>query len=84
MEGSPGLVSRTASLIPVKSSPYERDVFMAQAARISAQFFDKTEAKAPMASVGEDDSLRNKIKNLSLFPNNVNLKFRTKYSDATS
>jgi hypothetical protein len=84
MEGSPTLISRTASLIPVRTSPFERDLLQAQAARISAQFFDKTEAKAPLANVKERVQQLTTIKQLSLFPNDKNLKFRTKYSDATS
>ena len=84
MDGSPRLVSRTANLIPVKSSPFDRDVILAQAARISAIYLDRSEQKVRRGNVGEDDSLRNKIKKLSLFPNNVNRNFVTKYSDATS
>ena len=81
MEGSPSFVSRTASLIPVKTSPYERDYIEAQAARITAVYLDKTEKKARMPTVGEDDSLRKKILRLSLFPNPYNKKTVMRYSD---
>ena len=84
MEGSPSLVSRTASLIPYRVSPYDRDEHLAQAARISAMFHDKTEKKARLPSVGERVSLRHKILGMSLFPNTHNKKFVMKYSDATS
>ena len=84
MEGSPTLVSRTASLIPVKSSPFERDLYLAQAARIQAIYLDKTESKAPTASVGKRDTLRKKILSMSLFPNTHNKKFVERYSDETS
>lgn len=84
MEGSPTLISRTASLLPVKSSPLERDIFAAQASRISAIYHDKTEEKAPKATVGEDDSLRRRILSMSLFPNIYNKKFVRTHSDATS
>lgn len=84
MEGSPTLISRTASLIPVKTSAYERDLFAAQAARISAVYHDKSENRAPMGSVGKRDSLRARILSISLFPNIYNKKFVMKYSDETS
>ena len=84
MNGSPRLISRTASLIPVTTSPYERDLYREQAARISAMYLDKTEAKAPLATVGQRDSLRKKILGMSLFPNTHNKNYVMKYSDATS
>lgn len=57
---------------------------MAQAARISAMYYDKTEKKARMPTVGERATLRNKILSLSLFPNTHNKKFVMSHSDATS
>lgn len=84
MEGSPSLIGRTANLIPVKSNPFERDLYLAQAARIQAVYLDKTEAKAPKANVGKRDTLRNKILSISLFPNTHNKKFVDRYSDETS
>ena len=72
MDGSPRLMMKEASLIPVKSSTFERDLFHEQAARISAVYHDKTEQRAPKESVGEKHSLRKKILKLSLFPNIYN------------
>jgi hypothetical protein len=64
----------------VTTAPSDRDVYQAQAARISAMYHDKTEKKAPKAFVGEDDSLRARILSVSLFPNIYNKKFVMKYS----
>ena len=80
MEGSPRLIGRTTNLIPVTSSPFERDLYLAEAARIKAVYLDKTEAKAPKANVGERNSLREKILSLSLFPNTHNKKMVMRYS----
>jgi|688.fasta_scaffold07436_23 hypothetical protein len=84
MEGSPSLLRRTPTVIPVTSSPYERDIIKEQAARISAVYHDKTEKKAPKATVGKRDSLRERILSMSLFPNLYNKKFVQSHSDATS
>ena len=84
MDGSPRLVSRTASLIPVTGNQWERDEMKAQAAKISAEFHDRTEKKAPRESVGKRDTLRERILSISLFPNTHNKNFVMKYSDATS
>ena len=72
MEGSPRLISRTATLIPVKANPLERDVFLAQAARIKAMYEDKTEKRAMRPTVGPRDSIRERILKVSLFPNIYN------------
>ena len=68
MEGSPTLIGRTSTLIPVKATPFERDVYAAQAARIKAVYEDKTEKSAMRPSEGPSDSMRKRILRLSLFP----------------
>jgi hypothetical protein len=68
MEGSPTLVGRTASLLPVKLRPYERDEAEAQSARIKAVFQDKTEKTVMRPSVGPTDSMRKRILMVSLYP----------------
>ena len=80
LAGSPTIIKKTATLIPVKLTPYERDEAEAQSARISAVYHDKTESKAPKATVGPRDSLRKHILALSLFPNIYNRK--TPYSNS--
>ena len=72
MEGSPRLISRTATLIPVKNNCQERDECLAQAARIKAMYEDKTEQRAMRPTVGPRDTMRERILKISLFPNIYN------------
>ena len=79
MEGSPTLLRKEPTLLKVNFNPYERDVFQAQAARISAVYHDKTEKEAAKATVGPRDSLRKHILSMSLFPNIYNRKFLSEH-----
>ena len=79
MEGSPTLLRKQPTLLKVSVSPYERDVYEVEAARISALYHDKTEKTAPKATVGPRDSLRKHILSVSLFPNIYNRKFLSEH-----
>lgn len=61
----------TKEVLP-STSPSERNEFNAQAARIRAEYENKTAREAQRATVGERNTLRKRILAMSLFPNIYN------------